>query len=181
MNDQEEDDKLDEETKIKNSIRLDENFIKYEKNISITELENLKSEAEKNNKRDLVEYYEELIKNINQRNCLDLYWNNFINKYSNDNEIKKDYLLFIYQKDFLNVISFLEIFINDLLINISSIPSSIKYICKIISILIKNKFNDLSKFELNSFISKFFIEKLLLPILKAPSTNVLLNDYFRII
>ena len=177
MNDQEEDDKLDEETKIKNSIRLDENFKKYEKNISITELENLKSEAEKNNKRDLVEYYEELIKNINQRNCLDLYWNNFINKYSNDNEIKKDYLLFIYQKDFLNVISFLEIFINDLLINISSIPSSIKYICKIISILIKNKFNDLSKFELNSFISKFFIEKLLLPILKAPSTNVLLNDF----
>ena len=177
MNAQEEDDELDEKTKIKNNIKLDENFKKYEKNITVTELENLKKEAEKNNKKDLIEYYEELIKYINLRNCPDLYKNNFINKYNNQNGINKDYLLFIYQKDFLNVISFLEIFINDLLMNISSIPNSIKYICKIISILIKKKFNDISKFGENSFLSKFFLEKLLLPILKSPSTNVLLNDF----
>jgi hypothetical protein len=177
MNAQEEDDELDEKTKIKNNIKLDENFKKYEKNITVTELENLKKEAEKNNKKDLIEYYEELIKYINLRNCPDLYKNNFINKYNNQNGINKDYLLFIYQKDFLNVISFLEIFINDLLMNISSIPNSIKYICKIISILVKKKFNDISKFGENSFLSKFFLEKLLLPILKSPSTNVLLNDF----
>ena len=177
MNAQEEDDELDEKTKIKNNIKLDENFKKYEKNITVTELENLKKEAEKNNKKDLIEYYEELIKYINLRNCPDLYRNNFINKYNDQNGINKDYLLFIYQKDFLNVISFLEIFINDLLMNISSIPNSIKYICKIISILIKKKFNDISKFGENSFLSKFFLEKLLLPILKSPSTNVLLNDF----
>ena len=177
MNAQEEDDELDEKTKIKNNIKLDENFKKYEKNITVTELENLKKEAEKNNKKDLIEYYAELIKYINLRNCPDLYKNNFINKYNNQNGINKDYLLFIYQKDFLNVISFLEIFINDLLMNISSIPNSIKYICKIISILVKKKFNDISKFGENSFLSKFFIEKLLLPILKSPSTNVLLNDF----
>ena len=80
MNAQEEDDELDEKTKIKNNIKLDENFKKYEKNITVTELDNLKKEAEKNNKKDLIEYYEELIKYINLRNCPDLLITKSFNK-----------------------------------------------------------------------------------------------------
>jgi hypothetical protein len=36
------------------------------------------------------------------------------------------------------------------------IPYSIKCICKIISILIKKKFNDISEIEENAYIGKFF-------------------------
>ena len=52
-----------------------------------------------------------------------------------------------------------------------------KYICKIISILIKNRFKDITKTEENAFISKFLIEKLLIPIISFPSYNALINDF----
>ena len=177
MNNQEEDEEEENESYIKKNITLEENFKYYQKNIEKNELENLKKEAEKNNKKELIEYYSQLIENIDQKNCDDLYFTNFLGKYKEDKEIKLEHLLFIYQKDFLNVISFLEIFIDDLLKNISIIPNSIKNICKIIAILVKNKFNDITKVEEIIFLSKFFIEKLLIPILNDPSSNTLLNDF----
>ena len=158
-------------------IEFDQNFQKYEKNILKSELEILQKEAEKNNKQYLATYYKLLINNIIEKNCDNLYSINFMKKYSNDKDIKKEYLLFIYYQDFSKIISFIEKFINDLLMNISIIPNSIKCICKIISILIKNKFKEITIIEENWFISKFFIEKLLIPILKDPSVNVLFNDF----
>ena len=177
MNNQEEDSEDEEDDKIKNIITFDENFKKYGKSIEKKELEELEKKAEKNNKKELSEYYSQLIENIDHRNCFDLYFVNFLEKYKEDKEINKEHLLFIYQKDFLNVISFLEIFIDDLLKNISLIPISIKSICKIITILVRNKFKNITKAEENIFLSKFFIEKLLIPILKDPSSNTLLNDF----
>ena len=159
-----------------NKIIFNENFKKYEKNIDIDELKNLEKEAEKNKKKDLCEYYSKLIENIHHRNCDDLYFITFLEKYEEEG-INTDYLLYIYQNDFLNVISCLEVFIDDLLSNISIIPNSIKSICKILSILIRNKFKDITKIEENHFLSKFFIDKLLIPILHNPSTNTLLNDF----
>ena len=141
MNNQEEDYDESEENHIKNNniIILEDNFKKYQKNIQKDELEALQKEAEKNNKKEISEYYRQLIDNIDHRNCFDLYFVNFLEKYQDEKEINLDILLFIYQKDFLNVISFLEIFIDDLLKNITLIPNSIKNICKIISTLVKNK------------------------------------------
>jgi hypothetical protein len=159
MNNQEEDSEDSEENNIKNNntIILEENFKKYQKSIQKEELETLLKEAEKSNKKEISEYYRQLIDNIDHRNCYDLYFVNFMDRYEDEKEINLDLLLFIYQKDFLNVISFLEIFIDDLLKNISIIPNSIKNICKIISTLVKNKFKDLTKVEENIFLSKFFI------------------------
>ena len=56
-------------------------------------------------------------------------------------------------------------------------PYSIKCICKIISILIKNKFKNIKKTEENGFISKFFLGKLLIPIISLPSFNALISDF----
>ena len=87
------------------------------------------------------------------------------------------YLLSFYQTNFFEVISFIELLLEDLMSNLSLLPNSIKYICKIISILIRNKFNDISKIEENEFISKFIIGKILLPIFSFPSFNALICDF----
>ena len=66
-----------------------------------------------------------------------------INKY-------KDNYLFIHQK--------LDIFLLDLINDIKLIPDNIRYICKIIYVLISKKFPNLPKYLKNSFIGKFFFE-----------------------
>ena len=87
------------------------------------------------------------------------------------------YLLTFYQNDFLEVISFIDQLIEDLMNNIFLLPNSIKYICKIISILIKKKFKDINKVEENAFISKFLLGKLLIPIISFPNFNSLICDF----
>ena len=87
------------------------------------------------------------------------------------------YLYQIYIQDFFEIISFLEQLTEDLMKNILLLPNSIKYICKIISILIKKKFNNITKIEENVFISKFLIGKLLIPILSFPSYNAYISDF----
>ena len=88
-----------------------------------------------------------------------------------------DYLFPIYQMDFLELFSFIEQIIDDLMKNILLMPNSIKYICKIISILIKQKFKNITKTEENAFISKFIIGKLLIPIISFPSYNAYITDF----
>ena len=113
---------------LKQNISLDTKFNEYGKSIERSELEKLKEKADKNDKNILSQYYFNLIKNIKERNIEDLYHVNFFKKYSDDKDVDVKYLLFIYQKDFLNVISFLEVFIDELLKSFSLIPNSIKYI-----------------------------------------------------
>ena len=87
------------------------------------------------------------------------------------------YMLFFYRNDFLDIISFLEQLIEDLMNKINLLPNSIKYICKIISILIKNKFKNITKTEENAFISKFLVDKLLIKFISVPNYNALINDF----
>ena len=86
-------------------------------------------------------------------------------------------VLTFYQNDFMQVVSFIEQLIDDLIENILLLPNSVKCICKIISILIKNKFKNIKKTEENGFISKFFLGKLLIPIISLPSFNALISDF----
>ena len=86
-------------------------------------------------------------------------------------------LLSFYLNDFLGVISFFEQLIGDLMKNILLLPNSIKYICKVISLLIRNKFKNITKAEENAFISKFLIGTLLIPIISLPNFKALINDY----
>ena len=185
MNEKDEEDSEEKDNEIMQKIKLNESFIKYAKNIEIKELENLILESEKKNNKDLAQYIQLLIYNIKSKNCPSLYWNNIldlINKEKEeDSEENEDnnnkFLSYIYQQDFIGAISFLEIFFEDLLNNTSIMPNSIKYICKIIYILIKNKFNNITKVEIYAWISRFFIDKLLIPILNNPSINALINDF----
>ena len=70
-------------------------------------------------------------------------------------------------------------FITDLLSELENdaiVPFSIKVICRLIYILMKQKFKDISKFELNKFVCRFLFDKLIFPILINPETNNIGKD-----
>ena len=60
--------------------------------------------------------------------------------------------------------------------NIKILPKSIKYICKMISILITKKFPNILKVEQNAFISQFLFLKIILPILNNP-IDIYFNNF----
>ena len=156
---------------------IKENFLTtYMLDVTAKVLE-AKAEKAKNEKKDnLYNYYQKLENDIKSTNNNDLY--------ANKNLIKKmvdyncyNYLISFYQNDFLQVISFLEQLINDFKNNFLLLPNSIKSICKIISTLLKNKFPNITQFEINGFLSRFIIEKILIPIISVPNYNALISDF----
>ena len=86
-------------------------------------------------------------------------------------------LLEVYKSNFTIVIRILDKIINQLRSNIEIVPESLKYICKIITILIQKKFPDITKSQLNGFISRFFFELLMGTMLSKPNYFKILNTY----
>ena len=156
--------------------KKDENINKYMSDINIKEFENRAEKAKKENKNNLYEYYISLINDIKKNNQQGLYSNTFLNKNIYDNYLAK-YILPLYKNDLLETINFINQLIEDLMKNILLLPNSIKYICKIISILIKNKFKEVTEIQINAFISKFFLEKLLIPTILSPKYQALIDDF----
>ena len=161
----------------KESKDTNEIFVKkYIPDININDFENRAENAKKENKNDLFEYYNKFKNDITTKNNCKLYSNEILMKEMFNSKLPT-YILSSYQHDFLIIISFIEQLINDLMNNILLLPNSIKSICKIISILIKNKFKNINKIEENAFISKFIIGKLLIPFMSYPSSNALISDF----
>ena len=150
---------------------LDKAFLENLNSVNKSIIDELAKNAKKDNKNDLSIFYTSLSDDITKKNRADLYSNIFTDIFHGDEEVNLKFLLYIYHFHFLNMISLLNELIEDLLNKVSIIPNSIKYICKIISLLVKNKFKDIPKHLENQFISKFFAEKLLIPALKSPSLN----------
>ena len=157
-----------EETSKKVKERNDKFIKKYIPDISINDIKKLCEKAEKQENNELFKYYKKLENDINLKN--DMYSNNILMKKIIETNLPT-YILISYQNDFLDIIPFIEQLLDDLSNNILLLPNSIKYICKIISILVKKKFKDITKTEENAFISKFIIEKLLMPIISFPLIN----------
>ena len=151
-------------------------FKKYCGDINITELQIRAEEAKKNNNKDLYDYFIKLIDGIKINKYGKLYSNTLLMENLLETKLAT-YMLFFYRNDFLDIISFLEQLIEDLMNKINLLPNSIKYICKIISILIKNKFKNITKTEENAFISKFLVDKLLIKFISVPNYNALINDF----
>ena len=153
---------------------LNDNFIKdCLLEISIKELNSCAEKVKEKNKA-LYEYYTKLENDIKENN------NTYSFKGITNNIASSDYpsnILALYQYDCIEIISFMEQLIKDLIGNILLMPNSIKYLCKIISLLIKKKFPHISKTDENAFISKFLLGKLLIPIISLPSITALINDF----
>ena len=105
------------------------------------------------------------------------------NEFANENLINKIFnskyssiLFFLYQNDFLKLIKYLDLLLNSFLENIKILPKSLKYISKIILIIIQKKFPNLLKVEQNAFVSKFLFSNLFIQILKEP-LNLYFNEF----
>ena len=149
---------------------------KYSAEINIKEFETRAENAKKNNNKDLYDYFNKLVQDIRISKCDDLYSNTILMNNMLNTKMGA-YMLLFYQNDFLDTVSFIDQLIKDLMEQIILLPKSIKYICKIISILIRNKFQNITKIEENAFISKFLLDKLLIRIISAPNSNALINDF----
>ena len=144
------------------------NFEEFVDDLTQTKLYNLiKNESSKENKVIYRIFYEKSFYNINNFNGEQNIFssnNKLIEVLNNDcfndnieliiNKYKENYL-FIHQK--------IDFFLLSLIDYIKLIPNNIRYICKIISILISKKFPNLPKYIRNSFIGKFFFNKYVFP------------------
>ena len=86
-------------------------------------------------------------------------------------------LLNEYQLDFMKVIIIIKEIFNKLLKDLHLLPYSVKCLCKIILLLIRKKFPDITTTEENAFVAKFFFCKLFAPIFRYPSTGALINNF----
>ena len=100
---------------------------------------------------------------------------NFLTQVYQSQEPSK--VLSLYQKDFISCADIIQELFNILNQNMHLVPFSVKCICKIISLLIQQKFININKVELNAFIGQFFFEILFSTIFKKPDYNALITSF----
>ena len=170
-------DDLSDDTISGGNDKENESFVKYYvSNISTKEFEKRGIKAKSDNNNDLYNYFHRFEEETKEKDEE--------NKYANSNLTKKLFetsfpsnIVGYYRINFMKVVTFIEQLIDDLMKNILLLPYSVKCICKIISVLIRNKFKHISKAEENGFISKFLLGRLLIPIISSPSFNALISDF----
>ena len=108
-----------------------------------------------------------------------------INIYSNSKIVMKFYsekegqsLFVTFSRDFELVKRVVDKLFNKIIENIHLIPLSIKYICKIIYIVTKKKFPDMTIIESNILLGIFFFEKIVFPGFIDPDGIGLINSFF---
>ena len=126
-------------------------------------------ETEKN--KEMKDYID-----INLANCFMEGKENIFTNCALINNLKEDYID-IYYKNFDSITNLINRFIDNLNKNLHKLPYLVRCICKIIKILIINKYKAAHVVEHNAFISKFFFEKLLIPFFKNTSLLCLINEY----
>ena len=159
---------LDNNDKIKILNKLF--FEKYAVDLTITEL---KTKNSNENNKIFKEYINSLTKDQYNES---LYSNkNFIDQINNITFSKE--ILLLFEKNFFEIINFLEKILDNFLNNIDLVPYSIRCICKMILLYTQKKFPNSTNFEIFSFFSKFLINNLFIPILIKPDTNALISNY----
>ena len=189
--------KRNEEKKIKEKGKNTKNNINYSKNYKN---HNIKNKNEINVEEITQKYFINITKNYLKEKIKE-YDNNILMKefcefqlksfdfskddsknelYSNNNLFKRissssiKEVEEIYKRNFALTIHFMNNFLNIINEKINDIPFEIKQICKLIKLLILEKFPNIKKFEVNSIISIFFFENILFPLFTNPQLNSLL-------
>ena len=127
---------------------------------------------------DLKEFYKYQLEQIN--NDTDLFSNKGLLEVLKDplfNDFRID-IINKYKFNFLFIQKKIDFFIQSLVDKISTIPYTVRCICKIIYLLISKKFPLLPKYLKNSFVGKFILEKSIFPVLNLENKNVVETKIF---
>ena len=157
-----------------NQIKANKKIKEFNKKYIVDlNLDNLKNKISTYENQEMKEYIENKI--IDCQSKPTLYSTdkiiNTIFLYSNSNDIFMYYI-----NSFMEVINILNMLFENLFLNSSSLPFSIKCICKIISVLINKKYPKATKMDQNTFLAKFIFDKLIFPIFDDPSFLLLINE-----
>ena len=133
-----------------------------------------------NNTKD--DNFKEYILNLIDKAYLnnDIYTNkgliSYFEEYNNDQ--LKSLIIGKYRRNFLYIQKKVESLLQSTIDKISTVPYTIRCICKIIFLLMNKKFGDLPKYFINSFVGKFFFGKYIFPVLSLEYKNILNNRIF---
>ena len=125
--------------------------------------------------KDIKEFYKYQLEQMN--NETDIYSNIGLLEVLEEkcfNEYKKQ-LLNKYKSNFLLIQKKIDFLLQSLIDKMSTIPYTVRCICKIIYLLISKKFPLLPKYIRNSFVGKFIFEKSIFPVLSLENKNIMEN------
>jgi hypothetical protein len=159
------------------SRRIDHDtfILKYTPDLDMKVL-NKKISENKDSNNNIVSYYQMLIDKMEEKKNPNLFSNKRFMKNLQSLKLSVHVLSF-YQTDFALIIAYIEEILRNLVNNIHLLPYSVKCLCKIISILISNKFPDINVIQKNAYVSCFFFDKLLTPILSNPAIYALISEF----
>ena len=149
-------------------------FTNYLKDLNLESLKDLKNKYISENNKIMEDYIDFQLKG---KTNPDVYSNKEFFRLMNNNSLYSYEILISYEKSFIKAINFIDSLLNTLVENLDLFPSSIKFICQIISSLLDKKFKNITIFEKNIFISQFLLNKLLLPMLVSPANGAYINNY----
>ena len=151
-------------------------IVKYVPDLTKNEFEEKIKKAKEKNENNIIEYYQKLIKEIEERNNPNLFSNKLLLENIQSSKLSMEVLQF-YHTDFNLIIAYIEQILKNLKENVHLLPYSVKCLCKIISILIQQKFPNINIIQKNAYVSCFLFKKILLKILKNPAVNALIGEF----
>ena len=132
----------------------------------------------KEKNEDIKEFYLYQLEQIG--NDPDIFTNSGIKLVLNDSYFQNNRQLILkkYFDNFKFIKEKIDYLIQTLIDRISTIPYTVRCICKVISILMQKKFPLLPKYLRNSFIGKFIFDKCIFPVLSFENKNVMDSRIF---
>ena len=166
------------ENDLSNQIEEKDNMIYNENYKKELTLENLNDIISHEKDPDLKEFYLYQLEQINTDT--DIFSNKGLIEVLKEPLFKgqRKELIKKYKENFLFIQKEIDFFLQSLIDKISTIPYTVRCICKIINILITKKFPLLPKYLKNSFVGKFIFEKSIFPVLNLENKNVIETKIF---
>ena len=195
---EQEEDEIEENNSVKNLLEINRESIfsrnsanKYdlESNVGLSNINNEYQQEltldkiydkimNKNENQEMRDFYSYQLEQIT--NDPEIFTNSGLNLVLNNPYFKnnKSAIIKTYINNFLFIKQKIDYLIQSLIDKISTIPYTVRCICKVISVLMYKKFPSLPKYLRNSFVGKFIFDKCIFPVLNFENKNVMDSRIF---
>ena len=161
-------------------INEEKNKFNNKYNEYLTQDKLIKKFEQTNDNQDLKDFYEYQLEQINDDT--DIFSIKGLIEVLNEECFleEKNQIIMKYIKNFLYIQEMVDNIIQALIDKLTSIPYTVRCICKIISYFIQKKFPSLPKYLQNAFIGKFIFDKWIFPVLSLENKSVVENKIYNI-